>query len=120
MADSDMITSFMSSDINSPGLVSSLEALGFRPKVPGKWTFEEIMVCSQIASAVRGDARAYKTIMDYTSTSSGMPLEDFIRENVFTGVIDQGSAEIVPETEPKKSVRKKVGRRKKAPEKGEK
>lgn len=120
MAKADMITKFMSSDINSPGLVSSLEALGFRPKVPGKWTFEEIMVCSQIASAVRGDARAYKTVMDFAGEKPSMPLEDFIQRNVIAGLVEETMANMASKPEEKKTVRKRTARKDETAGKGEK
>ena len=62
----------------NPGLVSQMEALGFRSKNPEGMTFKEAMICSQIANAVRGDIKAYRAVMDYADVPKKTPLEAFL------------------------------------------
>lgn len=65
--------------VANPNLVSQFKALGFKSKNPEGMTFKEAMICSQIASAIKGDLRSYRAVMDYTDKQKNrMPLEEFV------------------------------------------
>ena len=64
--------------MNNPGLVDSLTKLGFKTEDPEGMTFEEAMEASQIASAVRGNLKAYQAIT--SGKKSKMPLAEFLEE----------------------------------------
>ena len=68
--------------VANPNLVSQFKALGFRSKNPEGMTFKEAMICSQIASAIKGDLRSYRAVMDYADKQKEMiPLEDYVQGN---------------------------------------
>lgn len=75
---SGTVDDFMNSVMNNPVLAAQMEALGFKSKNPGGMTFKEVMICSQIANAVKGDTRAYKAIMEHSESDNRLPLERFV------------------------------------------
>ena len=78
---SNAVSDMMSCTMNNPALVAQLKALGFESKNPDGMTFEEAMICSQISMAVRGDYKAYQTVMGMRENEAVSPLEKFLEEN---------------------------------------
>ena len=68
--------------VKNKALVHQLEQLGFVSKNPDGMTFKEVMICSQIANAAKGDLDSYRAIMDYKDQDlSGSPLESYLNGN---------------------------------------
>jgi hypothetical protein len=68
--------------VNNPALINQFEALGFRSQNPDGMTFREAMMCSQIASAVKGDIKAYRAVMDYAEEKRMRPLERLAKDDL--------------------------------------
>ena len=78
----NMAKDMMSGVMSNPTLEKALRNLGFKTENENEMTFEEAMTASMIASAVRGDPRAYKTMQDKIAEKAlKMPLETFIEQN---------------------------------------
>ena len=68
--------------VKNKALVQQLKQLGFESKNEDGMTFEEAMICSQIASAIKGDLKAYKAIMSSKPIEKGgSPLDSFLDGN---------------------------------------
>lgn len=71
---------FLEDKVNNPVLVNQMKSLGFKPKGEGM-TFEEAMMASQIASAVKGDSQAFNNVMRHSEKGHLSPLERYVEEN---------------------------------------
>lgn len=77
----DITDGFLSENIVNPALVKYWNNLGFKPS-GANMTFEEAMTCAMINQAINGDTKAFQQVMESVKKRKGMPLEDFVRENV--------------------------------------
>lgn len=64
-----------------PALVQEMESAGFRTKNPDGMTYRELMICSQIMNAAKGDVQAFRSLMDHMNGAEDYPLVSFVRNN---------------------------------------
>ena len=69
--------------MNNAALEKQLKQLGFKSKDPNGMTFQEAMICSLMAGAIKGDTKASREILKYYSfdQEDENPLEAFLSEN---------------------------------------
>lgn len=74
--------------VRSSPFVSKMKQLGFSAE--GSMTFEEAMICSQIANAIKGDSKSFTAVMEQLNDrGSENPIEAFLDDNMLLEEVEE-------------------------------